>query len=224
MRFNDMLAPCYANQKSTAEQVLAHLQLLLNTRRGSVVHLPDYGILDLQTIYHHLPDATTQLIEFKESVDSLVSDKKMKRDDAIFNILREYIKDSKRIRFEGDGYGEAWEKEAKNRGLSNNKNTPEALKEKVSKKTIALYEGLNIMSKVEIEARYEIRVEEYALRIQIEGRVLGDIARNHVIPTAIKYQNILIENVQGLKDIYGAGFANAPAGGRQVSNRRAQWR
>jgi len=147
-----------------------------------------------------------QLIEFKESVDALVSEKKLKRDDAIFNILREYIKDSKRIRFEGDGYGDAWEKEAKKRGLSNHKNTPEALKEKVSKKAIDLYEGLNIMSKVEIEARYEIRVEEYALRIQIEGRVLGDIARNHVIPTAIKYQNILIENVQGLKDIYGAGF------------------
>jgi glutamine synthetase len=147
-----------------------------------------------------------QLIEFKKSVDSLVKDKKMKKDDAIFNILREYIKDSKRIRFEGDGYGEAWEKEAKKRGLSNNKSTPEALREKVSKKTIALYEDLDIMSKVEIEARYEIRVEEYAMRIQIEGRVLGDIARNHVIPTAIKYQNILIENVQGLKDIYGKNY------------------
>ena len=130
----------------------------------------------------------------------------MKKDDAIFNILREYIKDSKRIRFEGDGYGEEWEKEAKKRGLSNNKSTPEALKAKVSKKTIALYEELNIMSKVEIEARYEIKIEEYAMRIQIEGRVLGDIARNHVIPTAIKYQNILIKNVQGLKDIYGKDF------------------
>ncbi len=147
-----------------------------------------------------------QLIEFKKSVDTLVKDKKMKRDDAIFNILREYIKDSKRIRFEGDGYGDAWEKEAKKRGLSNNKSTPEALKAKVSKKTIALYEDLDIMSKVEIEARYEIKVEEYVMRIQIESRVLGDIARNHVIPTAIKYQNILIENVQGLKDIYGKDF------------------
>ncbi len=147
-----------------------------------------------------------QLIEFKKSVDALIVDKKMKKDDAIFNILREYIKDSKRIRFEGDGYGEAWEKEAKKRGLSNNKSTPEALKAKVSKKTIALYEDLNIMSKVEIEARYEIKVEEYVMRIQIESRVLGDIARNHVIPTAIKYQNILIENVQGLKVIYGEDF------------------
>ncbi|MCH7784277.1 MAG: glutamine synthetase III [Bacteroidetes bacterium] len=147
-----------------------------------------------------------QLIEFKESVDKLIKDKKMKKDDAIFNVLREYIKVSKAIRFEGDGYSDAWVKEAKRRGLSNTKNTPEALKAKISKKTIDLYESLGIMSKVEIKARYEIRVEEYTMRIQIEGRVLGDIARNHVIPTAIKYQNILIENVQGLKDIYGKDF------------------
>ncbi len=147
-----------------------------------------------------------QLIDFKVKVDALIKDKKMKKDDAIFNVLREYIKDSKRIRFEGDGYGDAWEKEAKKRGLSNHKTTPEALKAKVSKKAIALFEELGIMSKVELEARHEIEVEDYALRIQIEGRILGDIARNHVIPTAIRYQNILIENVQGLKNIYGSGF------------------
>ena len=147
-----------------------------------------------------------QLIEFKKSVDLLIEEKKMKKDDAIFNVLREYVKDSKRIRFEGDGYGKAWEIEAKKRGLSNHRSTPEALKAKVAEKTIALYQELNIMSRVEIEARYEIKVEEYSMRIQIEGRVLGDIARNHVIPTAIKYQNILIKNVQGLKDIYGSDF------------------
>jgi glutamine synthetase len=147
-----------------------------------------------------------QLMDFKVKVDALIKDKNMKKDDAIFNVLREYIKDSKRIRFEGDGYGEAWEKEAKKRGLSNHKTTPVALKARVSKKTIALFEELGIMSEVEIEARYEIELEEYAKRIQIEGRILGDIARNHVIPTALKYQNILIANVQGLKDIYGTGF------------------
>ena len=147
-----------------------------------------------------------QLMEFKTQVDGLIKGKKMKKDDAIFNVLREYIKDSKRIRFEGDGYGEAWEIEASKRGLSNNKTTPLALKEQISKKTIALYEGLGIMNKIEIEARHEIEVEEYAMHIQIEARVLGDIARNHVIPTAIKYQNILIENVQGFKDIYGKDF------------------
>lgn len=147
-----------------------------------------------------------QLIDFKGEVDTLIAKKKMKKDDAIFNVLREYIKQSKRIRFEGDGYGDAWEKEAKKRGLSNHKTTPEALKAKHSKKSIALYEELGILNKIEIEARHEIEVEEYAKRIQIEGRVLGDIARNHVIPTAIRYQNILIENVRGLKEIYGAGF------------------
>jgi glutamine synthetase len=147
-----------------------------------------------------------QLIEFKSEVDALIKDKKLKKDEAIFNVLREYIKKSKKIRFEGDGYGEAWEIEAKKRGLSNNKTTPNALKAKISKKSIQLFEGLNIMSKVETELRYEIEVEEYALRIQIEGRILGDIARNHVIPTAIRYQNTLIENVVGLKEIFGKDF------------------
>ena len=147
-----------------------------------------------------------QLNEFKEEVDALIKGKKLKKDEAIFNVLREYIKESKKIRFEGDGYGEAWEKEAKKRGLSNNKTTPTALKAKVSEKSLKLFEELNIMSRVESEARYEIEVEEYAMRIQIEGRLLGDIARNHVIPTAIKYQNTLIKNVRGLKDIYGKDF------------------
>ncbi len=147
-----------------------------------------------------------QLIEFKKEVDALIDKKDMKKDDAIFNVLREYIKTSKNILFEGNGYGDEWQKEAKKRGLSNNKTTPEALKARVSKKTISLFEELGVMNKVEIEARYEIEVDEYALHIQIEGRVLGDIARNHVVPTAVKYQNILIENVRGLKEIYGAGF------------------
>jgi len=147
-----------------------------------------------------------QLIDFKVEVDALIAKKKLKKDEAIFNILREYIKKSKNVLFEGNGYGEAWEKEAKKRGLSNNKTTPEALKAKVSKKAFDLYSDLGIMNKVEVEARYEIEVEEYVLRIQIEGRVLGDIARNHVVPTAVKYQNVLIENVKGLKDIYGTGF------------------
>lgn len=147
-----------------------------------------------------------QLIEFKKEVDSLIKGKKMKKDDAIFNVLREYIKDSKNIRFEGDGYSEDWEKEAAKRGLSNNKNTPEALKAMVTKENIALFEDLNVMNKVEVQARYEIELEEYIMKIQIESRILGDIARNHVIPTSIRYQNILIKNVRGLKDIYGDDF------------------
>ena len=147
-----------------------------------------------------------QLNEFKSEVDSLIKDKSMKKDDAIFNVLREYIKTSKEILFEGNGYSEEWEKEAQKRGLSNNKSTPEALKVKVSEPTIKLYEELGVMNKVEVEARYEIEMEEYILHIQIESRVLGDIARNHIVPTAVRYQNILIENVKGLKSIYGDKF------------------
>lgn len=147
-----------------------------------------------------------QLIDFKAEVDALIEEKSMKKDDAIFNVLREYIKQSKRILFEGNGYSEAWEKEAKKRKLSNNKTTPEALKAKISEQALSLFERLNVMNRVESKARYEIEMEEYILRIQIESRVLGDIARNHVVPTAVRYQNTLIENVRGLKEVYGTSF------------------
>ena len=147
-----------------------------------------------------------QLIDFKAEADVLIDKKGLKKDEAIFNVLREYIKTSKNILFEGNGYGKEWQKEAEKRGLSNNTNTPEALKVKIAPKTVALYERLGVMNKTEIEARYEIEVEEYINRIQIEGRVIGDVARNHIIPTAVKYQNILISNVRGLKDIYGNDF------------------
>lgn len=147
-----------------------------------------------------------QLLEFKLEVDQLIDKKAMKKDDAIFNVLREYIKESRKIRFEGDGYGQDWEREAAKRGLSNHRNTPEALKANISKKAIKLFGDLEILTKTEIIARHDIQLEEYVMRIQIEGRVLGDIARNHVIPTAIRYQNILIENVKGLKDIFGSDF------------------
>jgi glutamine synthetase len=147
-----------------------------------------------------------QLKDFKVEIDALIDNKGLKKDEAIFNVLREYIKASKYILFEGNGYGEAWEKEAKKRGLSNNKTTPEALKARISEKAISLFEEMNVMSKVETEARYEIEVEEYTMRIQIEARVLGDIAGNHVIPTAVKYQNMLIKNVSGLKEIFGKDF------------------
>jgi glutamine synthetase len=147
-----------------------------------------------------------QLRVFKKDVDELIETKGMKKDDAIFNVLREYIKASKKIRFEGDGYSEEWVQEAKKRGLSNLKNTPEALKAQIDKKSIDLYERHHVMNKVEIEARYEIELEDYIKKIQIEGRILGDIAANHVIPTAIKYQNRVINNVQGLKNIFGKDY------------------
>ena len=147
-----------------------------------------------------------QLKEFKIEVDALIEKKDLKKDEAIFNVLREYIKGTKAILFEGDGYSEAWEKEAKKRGLSNHKTTPEALKAKVSKKAIELFGEMGVMNHVEVESRYEIELEEYVKKIQIEGRVLGDIAQNHVVPTAIRYQNILIENVKGMKEIFGKDF------------------
>lgn len=146
-----------------------------------------------------------QLKEFKISVDEMI-EKGMKKDDAIFNVLREYIKVSKKVRFEGDGYSEAWQKEAAKRGLSNNKTTPKALEAKIKTESIALFEEMKIMSPVELKARHEIQVEEYIKKIQIESRVLGDIALNHIIPTSIRYQNILTENVKGLKDIFGNDF------------------
>ena len=147
-----------------------------------------------------------QLIDFKGEVDKLIAKKNLKKDEAVFNILREYIKKSRNILFEGNGYSDAWEKEAHKRGLSNNKTTPEALKVKISKDAIKLFKDLGVMNEVESKARYEIEVEEYIMRLQIESRVLGDIARNHVVPTAVRYQNLLIENVRGLKEIYGKDY------------------
>lgn len=149
-----------------------------------------------------------QLKDFKIEVDTLIETKSLKKDEAVFNVLREYIKASKNIRFEGDGYSKTWEKEAKKRGLSNNKTTPEALKIKIDKKVIALYKEMDVMSPVEVEARYEIKLQEYSKKLQIESRVLGDIARNHVVPTAIIYQNTLLENTKNLKEIFGADFKN----------------
>ncbi|WP_299050345.1 glutamine synthetase III [uncultured Polaribacter sp.] len=147
-----------------------------------------------------------QLKEFKKEVDALIDKKGLKKDEAVFNILREYIKDSKPIRFEGDGYGEVWEKEAQKRGLSNNKTTPGALKVKSSEKVISLFEEMKVMSRVEVEARYEIDLESYSNKVEIESRVLVDIARNHVVPTTIIYQNTLLENTKNLKEIFGEDY------------------
>ena len=147
-----------------------------------------------------------QLKDFKEEVDKLIDKKELKKDEAIFNVLREYIKDSRDILFEGNGYSKEWEKEAALRGLSNNKTTPAAIKAKISERAIGLYAEMEVMNEKELRARHEIELEAYSLRIQIEGRVLGDVALNHVIPTAVNYQNILIKNVKGLKEVFGKEF------------------
>ena len=151
-----------------------------------------------------------QLTNFKKEVDALIA-KGMKKEDAIFKVLRSYIKTSKKIRFEGDGYSKQWEDEAAKRGLSNHKTTPEALKENITEKAVALFEEMGVLNRVELMARYEIALEEYVKTVQIESRVLGDIARNHIVPTAVRYQNTLIENVKGLKEIFGESYQEVAA-------------
>tara|TARA_B100001057_G_scaffold500795_1_gene617871 strand:+ start:146 stop:2371 length:2226 start_codon:yes stop_codon:yes gene_type:complete len=147
-----------------------------------------------------------QLAKFGNEVEDLIEKKDMKKDDAIFNALRDNLKGIKNILFEGDGYSDSWIIEAQNRGLSHNRNTPEALTAYITKKSIALFEQTNVLSEREVMARYIVDLKEYVMRIQIESRTLGDIARNHIIPTGIKYQNVLIDNVKGLKEIYGNDY------------------
>ena len=145
-----------------------------------------------------------KLVAFKENVEKLLAkDTKMKKDDAIFNALRDMIKEISPVLFEGDGYSDAWVKEANKRGLYHAQNTPEALQAYVAQKNVKLFEELNVLSERELKARLNVDLEHYTLALQIEGRTLGDLSRNHIIPTAIKYLNTLIENVKGLKDIYG---------------------
>ena len=145
-----------------------------------------------------------KLVTFKDNVEKLLAkDAKMKKDDAIFNALRDMIKEISPVLFEGDGYSDAWVKEANKRGLFHAQNTPEALQAYVAKKNIMLFKELNVLSERELNARLNVDLEHYTLALQIEGRTLGDLSRNHIIPTAIKYLNTLIENVKGLKDIYG---------------------
>lgn len=147
-----------------------------------------------------------QLIAFKKDVDALI-DKGVEKDEAIFQVLVTYIKASRKILFEGNGYSEEWVKEAAKRGLNNIKTTPQALDAYVSDKTIKLFERHNVMSHREQEARHAIYLETYTKKIQIESRIIGDLALNHIIPTAIRYQNLLIDNVKKMKDIFdGAEF------------------
>lgn len=148
---------------------------------------------------------TKQLIDFKKSVDELISSGK-KKDDAIFEVLRDYIIDSKKILFEGNGYGEEWVKEAEKRGLKNIPTSDKAMDLGTSDKVVELLSSLDIMTKREVLARNEISHEGYKMKLQIESRVMADMALNHIIPVALKYQNSLIDSVRGLKDIYGPDY------------------
>ncbi|MEN8155384.1 MAG: glutamine synthetase III [Bacteroidota bacterium] len=146
-----------------------------------------------------------QLREFKQEVDALI-DKGVKKDEAIFQVLRAYIIASKAIRFEGDNYSDAWLKEAEKRGLTNVTDVPEALSAYLSDKSKKLFFDLGIFTESEIEGRTEVMFEQYTMKIQIEARVLGDLSVNHIVPTAVKYQNRLVENVLGLKEICGDDY------------------
>ena len=144
-----------------------------------------------------------QLAQFRKDV-GIIMRKKVKKDEAIFQVLRKYILESRAIRFEGNNYGEAWLKEAQKRNLANIKNVPEALDAYLSEKTINLYASQGVLDKRELEGQTGVRLEMYTKKIQIEARVLGDLAINHIVPTAVRYQTDLLVNVKAMKDIFPA--------------------
>lgn len=141
-----------------------------------------------------------QLTNFHNEVEAKINKGKERR-LAIIDVLRDYIKQSKAIRFEGDGYSDEWVKEAEKRGLSNVRDTPRALDALLSDQTKKIFNKHNVLNDKEIDARHEILLENYIMKIQIESRVMADLALNHIIPTSIAYQNKLITNAQGLKDL-----------------------
>lgn len=151
-----------------------------------------------------------QLRKFKVEVDKLIK-KGDKKDLALMTVIKKYIKDSKNIRFEGNGYSDEWEKEAAARGLSNIKTTPKALDAYLSAQTEEVFVKGNIFSARELHARHEIMLEEYFKKLQIEARVIGDMVTTLILPAAVNYQNKLITNVKGLKEVGLSAEATAPA-------------
>jgi len=145
---------------------------------------------------------SNQLQIFKKDVDSRIS-KGESKDEAILKELQKMIKESKKIRFEGNGYGEEWVKEAEGRGLSNLKDTPRALKVWGDKRVVDLFDKMNVLTPRELEARQEIEFESYVHKIQIEARVMGDLVQSHIIPAVVDYQNKLIGNIQGMISVLG---------------------
>ena len=130
----------------------------------------------------------------------------MERSDAVMTVVRQFVEESKDIMFEGNGYSKEWEEESQARGLRAVKNVPEAYEIYHEKQTVDLFGKLGVLAKNEIEARFEILNETYVKKLQIEARIIGDICLNHVIPAAVRYQNVLIENVKGIKDIFGENY------------------
>ena len=139
------------------------------------------------------------LKNFKKEVDSLI-EKGEKKEIAIMHVIREYVVSSEKVLFEGDGYSEEWHHEAERRGLQNIPTTPLALDSLLSNKAKHLFESNGIYTDAELEARHEIELEKYIKKVQIEARIMGELATNYILPPAIKYQNTLIENIRGLKE------------------------
>ncbi len=142
-----------------------------------------------------------ELKEFKVAVDALIEEG-IKKDEAIFQILKKMIIECKPIRFNGDGYSEDWVVEAKKRGLTNIKCVPESISKYLEPAARKSLIGSGVMTEKELEARVEVELEKFTKKVQIEARVLGDLAINHIVPTAVAYQTKLIQNVQGLRDIF----------------------
>jgi glutamine synthetase len=142
-----------------------------------------------------------QLEKFRTDYDAEMIDHEGKKEEIIVKILKGYIKESKKILFEGNGYGEEWKEEAASRGLSNISSTPEALKAYLNKDFIETFERLGVLTEREFHARYEIELENYIKKIQIESRLIGDLAMNHVVSTAVKYQARLVQTAKSLKDM-----------------------
>jgi glutamine synthetase len=140
------------------------------------------------------------LRKFKKDVDAHI-EKGEKKEIAIMHVIREYIVASEKVLFEGDGYSEEWHKEAEKRGLPNVRTTPLALDAYVTDKAKKLFESNNVLTHVELEARHEIELEKYIKRVQIEARIMGELCTSHIVPSAVKYMNILINNIKGLKDL-----------------------
>jgi len=140
------------------------------------------------------------LKKFKRDVDALI-EKGDKKEIAIMHVIREYVVGSEKVLFEGDGYSDEWHHEAERRGLPNVRTTPLALDAMVTGKAKHLFESNGVYSHVELEARHEIELEKYIKRVQIEARIMGELATSHILPPAIKYQNNLIQNIKGLKEI-----------------------
>ncbi len=155
-----------------------------------------------------------QLKEFKKEVDGLIEKKNLKKDEAIFQVIRKYIADSKKILFEGDNYSDDWKKEAEKRGLSNITSVPDSLAKYLTPQAKKVLIDNGIFDERELEGRVEVEYEKFTKKIQIEARVLGDLVINHIVPTAVEYQNTLIANVKGLKELFPEDEFNDQAGHR----------